>query len=437
MKRKDLLDRCKQLGIKGYHNKCKEDLIKIIKQKQMKTSKKKKLKLRTDKRFIDLFCGVGGFHQALDRHGLKCVLACDINKDCREVYETNYKIKPEPDVRKLDTTTMKDFDVLCGGFSCQPFSNAGKKKSFDDERGLLFDEITRIAKVKQPKFMFLENVKHIKKVGNGEVFKYIMHKLDITGYKTHVYELSPHQLGVPQQRERVIFACIRKDIYDETKDLSLDVPECEIDFTSFFEKDEAVKEKYRIKPDVEKVLDAWDEMIQVIDEGDKLSPTILVHEFYRTYTKDEFDQLPNWKRDYMIKNKPIYEKYKEKWDTWYEKHKELLQKREIYGKLEWQAGKKKKDDSIWNYFIQLRQSGIRVKKAKYFPTLVAMVQVPIYGKERRYITPRECARLQSFPDSFILHEKDHQSYRQFGNAVNVDVVDKVMSLVLKKYDFIE
>ena len=76
----------------------------------------------------------------------------------------------------------------------------------------------------------------------------------------------------------------------------------------------------------------------------------------------------------------------------------------------------------------------RVKKSKYFPTLVAIVQTPIYAKERRHITPRECARLQSFPDSFQLHENDQVAYKQFGNAVNVDVVHYVMSRTLKSYN---
>jgi DNA (cytosine-5)-methyltransferase 1 len=126
-------------------------------------------------------------------------------------------------------------------------------------------------------------------------------------------------------------------------------------------------------------------------------------------------------------------KYKDKWDVWYEKHKVILQRREIYGKLEWQAGPVKKDDSIWNYFIQIRQSGIRVKRAKHFPTLVAISQIPIYGKEKRYITPRECARLQSFPEDFKIDELDKHSYKQFGNAVNVDNVHTVIKATFDHY----
>ena len=103
------------------------------------------------------------------------------------------------------------------------------------------------------------------------------------------------------------------------------------------------------------------------------------------------------------------------------------------GMNEWQVGKVKDNDSIFDYFIQLRQSGIRVKKKKYFPTLVAMSQIPVYGKEMRYITPRECARIQSFPESFIIHNDDRQSYKQFGNSVNVDNVRNVVKSTLHTY----
>jgi DNA (cytosine-5)-methyltransferase 1 len=81
----------------------------------------------------------------------------------------------------------------------------------------------------------------------------------------------------------------------------------------------------------------------------------------------------------------------------------------------------------------MRQSGIRVKKAQYFPTLVAIAQIPIYGKEKRYITPRECARLQCFPDSFKIHPNDKQSYKQFGNSVNVQNVKTVVGTAFQYY----
>jgi DNA (cytosine-5)-methyltransferase 1 len=399
-------------------------------------SKKKNLKINVKfnkLKFIDLFSGIGGFHQALTHLGCECVCACDIDKHARETYENNYNIKPTKDVLDLDPAKMPDFDIICAGFPCQPFSNGGKKKTFDDERGLLFDEIIRIAKVKKPRLMFLENVKHILKVSNGEVIAYIKKKIKDAGYVLQIFQISPHQYGIPQQRERVFFVCVRNDIYN---DVPIVLPEYSggpVDFTKFLEKKEDIDEKYFISGDILKVLEAWDEMIQVFEVDEKISPTILINDAYRIYTDEEFENLSFWRKDYMMKNKRIIKKYQKQFDVWYEKHKELLLKREIYGKLEWQVGKIKPNDSIFNYFIQPRQSGLRIKKAKYFPTLVAIVQTPIYGKEKRHITPRECARLQSFPESFKLHENDRRSYKQFGNSVNVHNVSTIISSTFKHY----
>ena len=211
-----------------------------------------------------------------------------------------------------------------------------------------------------------------------------------------------------------------------------------IDMMKILEDGNKVDKKYKISNETEQVLEAWDEMVNAFDIGETLSPTIMCNEFYKKYSITEFAALPAWKKDYIIKNKPLYEKYKKRWDEWYTDHHAIMQKKEVFGKLEWQVGKKKDaQDSIFNYFIQIRQSGIRVKKAHYFPTLVAIVQTPIYAKERRYITPRECARLQSFPDTFQMHSNDHTAYKQFGNAVNVDVVHFIMKEVLKVYGLIQ
>ena len=383
-------------------------------------------------KFIDLFCGIGGFHQALKKLGAECVLACDIDKDCREVYKNNYGITPLSNVKDIDENMMKDFDILCAGFPCQSFSNGGKKKCFDDERGLLFDEIIRIAKVKKPKFMFLENVKHILKVSNGEVIDYIKNKIKKTGYTLQLFQISPHNYGIPQQRERVYFVCVRNDIYNGTKiKLPTFIGGC--DFNKFLDSKEIIDKKYFIKGDTLDILELWDEMIKKFEVGEKISPTIMINDAYRNYTEEEFNEFPDWKKDYIQKNKPLIEKYKMQFDEWYKKYSKILQKREIYGKLEWQTGVIKENDSIFNHFIQIRQSGIRVKKSHYFPTLVAISQIPIYGREKRYITPRECARLQSFPESFKLPNSDKITYKQMGNSVNVDNVFTVISSTLNNY----
>lgn len=382
--------------------------------------------------FIDLFCGIGGFHHTLTKLGHHCVLACDIDKHCREVYKMNYGMDVEPDIKKLNPETMPDFEILCGGFPCQAFSNAGKKRTFEDDRGLLFDEIMRIVKVKKPKFLFLENVKHILKVDKGKVFEYILEKLDKNGYTVQWFQMSPHDYGIPQQRERVYFVCVRKDIYKEP--VSLIYPKTDtIVFKDFLDNNSDIDEKYFVKGDLLQVLNAWDEMIQIFEVGEKISPTILVNEFYTKYDEAEFESLATWRKEYITKNRPLYEKYKDQWDAWYEKHREILSKREVYAKLEWQVGKIEENDSIFNYFIQIRQSGIRVKRARYFPTLVAISQIPIYGKEKRYITPRECLRLQSFPDNFKLLPQDKHSYKQLGNSVNANNVSNVIESTLQLY----
>lgn len=430
---KELKDICRENDIKGYSNKKRNELIEMLNSIFNNVDIKKR-HLKLNLKFIDLFCGIGGFHQAMNKLEIKCVFACDIDKQCRKIYRKNYNIKPKGDIREVDTDDIPNFDILCAGFPCQSFSNAGKKKSFDDERGTLFNEIIRIANDKKPMFMFLENVKHIKKIDNGRVFKYINDEIENIGYIVEHFILSPHQFGIPQQRERIFFVCIRNDIYDEnikiTIPLSLNNKTSFDTITSISDEE---KEKYKIDDDTHKVLRIWDKMIKKFDVGEKLSPTILCHEFYREYDNKEFQELPSWKQDYIMKNKRLYNKYKKQWDKWYIKYGDFLSKKEIYGKLEWQVGKKKENDSIFNYIIQFRQSGIRVKKTNYFPTLVAIVQTPIIGKEKRYITPRECARLQSFSDNFILHSEDKIAFKQLGNSVNVDVVFNVIYNTLYNY----
>lgn len=440
MKVSELKKYCKENGIKGSSGLKKQDIILKIKKYIKDSNQDSNFIINTVKKyeqqnikFIDLFCGIGGFHLALKDLGCQCVLACDIDKKCRETYLKNFGIEPVSNIKDIDEKKIPDFDILCGGFPCQPFSNGGKKKSFDDDRGLLFDEIMRIANYKKPKFMFLENVKHILKVSNGEVYKYIVEKINKNGYVLQVFQLSPHKYGIPQQRERVFFVCVREDIYNN-RDIILNETMYKIGITDIIKEND---DKYLIQPDIKKTLDAWNELIKKFDINEKISPTILIHDYFRKYTDEEYNKLPFWKKDYMSKNKPLIKKYESVIKEWYERNKDILSKREIYGKLEWQVGKIKENDDIYNYFIQIRQSGIRVKKTEYFPTLVAISQIPIYGKTKSYISPRQCARLQSFPEWFILDKNDKVVYKQMGNSVNVSNVFMVIESTLNHYNLLK
>ena len=177
-------------------------------------------------------------------------------------YEKNYGLKPHGDITKVDPKSIPDFDILTGGFPCQSFSNSGKKGGFGDKRGQLYENILEIAAEKKPSFMFLENVKHIKKIDNGEVFKHIIEMYSNTGYHVETFELSPHQLGVPQQRERVIFVCIRNDLYDETKELDMTPPNIQLMLDKIIETDKEKTNKYKISAEHEEILTIWDEMVK-------------------------------------------------------------------------------------------------------------------------------------------------------------------------------
>ena len=160
---------------------------------------------------------------------------------------------------------------------------------------------------------------------------------------------------------------------------------------------------------------AWDEFHKNIDPK-VLGFPVWTFEFGETYDYSEF---PKWKQDYVRKNRKLYldnKKFIDKWMTKYNVNGFKLRDK----KFEWQAGDKY--DSVWETSIQLRQSGIRCKKTDFFPALVAMVQIPIVAKYRRRLTPRECARLQSFPESFKINESDFHAYKQFGNSLNVELV---------------
>ncbi len=189
--------------------------------------------------FIDLFAGIGGFHLGLHDAGMKCVLACEIDKFARKTYEENfYKISPKifrdnlfvEDIRTIKPKEIPDFDILCAGFPCQPFSQAGHKKGFrdrDDDRGNMFFEIMRIVKAKNPKVLFLENVRHLIKHDNGKTFKTIQDIIAKANYSFQWKVIKANEHGLPQHRPRVYMVCFRNDLkvtgfkFPEPRDLTV------------------------------------------------------------------------------------------------------------------------------------------------------------------------------------------------------------------------
>lgn len=186
----------------------------------------KSKKKRPSFKFIDLFAGIGGFHISMHSIGGECVFASEWDKFARITYEHNFKeISPELfkkgnfnwDIKEADPQLIPPFDVLCAGFPCQPFSNAGLKKGFEDTRGTLFFNIAEIvdAKIKAgipPKVLLLENVKGLKGHDKGRTLKKICEVLTDLGYKYDMKVLNSKNFGVPQNRERLIIVAWYKDV---------------------------------------------------------------------------------------------------------------------------------------------------------------------------------------------------------------------------------
>ena len=164
-------------------------------------------------RFIDLFAGIGGFHLAFHNAGAECVFASEWDDSARLTYEKNFsKISPDlfkrnqfhGDITKVDKESIPDFDVLTAGFPCQPFSQAGYRKGFDDVRGTLFFDIAEIIRIKQPQAFFLENVRHLYSHDNGETFKTIKRIItEELGYTLQEFVVKASDYGLPQLRPRL------------------------------------------------------------------------------------------------------------------------------------------------------------------------------------------------------------------------------------------
>src|SRR5680860_1488924 len=169
-------------------------------------------------KFIDLFCGIGGFRiafeEACEENGIhpECVFSSDIDKYAQESYEANFDEKPVGDITKVDEKEIPDHDILFAGFPCQPFSIIGQMKGLSDTRGTLFFDIARILKEKQPKAFMLENVKQQVGHDKGKTLKVIVQSLKDLGYHVQYSVLNALDYGLPQKRERVVIVGHREPI---------------------------------------------------------------------------------------------------------------------------------------------------------------------------------------------------------------------------------
>ena len=304
--------------------------------------------------FIDLFAGIGGIRIPFQELGGKCVFSSEWDKFSQKTYRINFGESPAGDITQIESSEIPDFDILLGGFPCQPFSQAGLHKGFEDTRGTLFFEIERILQDKRPKAFLLENVKQLKGHDGGKTFSTIMKHLDMLHYHAEAKVLRAADFGVPQIRERIYIVGFDRDRYEINDGYNFPFPK-------------GVGNKTKV--------------------GD-------------------------------ILEKDVDEKYT------------------ISDRL-WQGHKRRKVENRKNgkgfgfSLFNAESPYTSTISARYYKDgSEALIEQK--NENPRKLTPRECARLQGFPDDFIIPVSDAQAYKQFGNSVAVPVIREIAKSMINE-----
>ena len=318
-------------------------------------------------KFIDLFCGIGGFRIGFESVKGDCVFSSDIDKFACETYNNNFGDYPLSDITLIDEKKIPDFDILCAGFPCQPFSIGGLRKGFQDTRGTLFFDIERIVRTKKPKAFILENEKGLVNHDKGKTLKVILNKLanringvdnldrfdDCLNYDVYYKVINSKDFGVPQNRERIYIIGFKhkKDfIFPESK--------------------------------LEKKL------LEVLSKNED---------------KNTLSEILNFNIDVHLK---AHKKYTEIKDLEYLLAYEVRKSRSTF-----------RFDNLSPTLTAKMGTGGN--------------NVPVLVNQRRKLTTDECLRIQGYPENFKIKSNNSQSYKQIGNSVSVPVIKALAKAIVK------
>lgn len=320
--------------------------------------------------FIDLFCGIGGFYQALKPLGFTPVFSSDIDPECQKVYKDNYGLSVEGDITKILVENIPKHDLITAGFPCQPFSSAGRRGGFKDPRGTLFFEVLRIAKHHQPKAILLENVKGMIHHDKGQTLSAIVNCLKDIGYFVNYKVLNAKDFQLAQNRERLIIVALKDKLFD-------------------FKKVKASSHSVCI--------------------GDILEKDVSV------------DALPE--EDYTLLNAKLVKKQKSGLMFCGFRNKKTRVAGVRPGSLHLSRAHKQPNRI---YHIKGTHPSLSAQENSGRNFISDGVHV-------RKLTMKECYRLQGFPDSFKVSEKSTQAYSQIGNTVPVSLIRSVGKTLKEVY----
>ncbi len=387
-------------------------------------------------KYFSTFSGIGGFELGIEKArggGLEaeCIGYSDVDKYAIQIYEKHFEHKNYGDITKIKAENLPDFDLLCGGFPCQAFSIAGKRRGFEDTRGTLFFDVARILDYKRPRLVLLENVKGLLSHENGRTFKTIISTLAELGYSVEWQVLNSKNFGVPQNRERVFIAGYLgkfpgRKIFPITENDSEDIilPTITTRITadsngSYVRKKQAPKQIIGGSQG-NRVYDPSGISTTIASQAGGLGAKTGLYAI-PVLTPNRINKRQNGRR-FKENGEPSF----------------TLTGQDVHGVMVPEATKKGYAIAHEGDSINLSVPNSKTRRGRVGQGIAqtidtGMQQHTLQGCRIRRLTPRECERLQGFPDDWTAGASDTQRYKMCGNAVTVNVVEVVVKKMMINY----